>query len=79
MDGKPKLIALDHDVNTLRDVAAMLSPWYEVQRFREPLRAIAMIEADASIEVFLTEQVLPQAAGVVPTPARTARGQSAVT
>lgn len=64
MDGKPKLLALDHDLNALRDVAAALSPWFDVIRIREPLKVMSLIQADESITAIVTEQVLPQANGV---------------
>ena len=63
-EGKPKLIALDHDLNVLRDIAQALCPWFEVLRFREPLSAMALIETDPGIGAIVTEQVLPQASGV---------------
>ena len=64
MDGKRKLIALDYDMNSLREVAAALAPWFDVLRFREPLKVMSLIQADDSIAAIVTEQVLPKASGV---------------
>lgn len=66
MDCKPKLIALDHDVSSLREIAATLTPWFDVLRFREPMKVMALVQSDdsSSIGAIVTEQVLPQASGV---------------
>jgi len=64
VESKPKLIALDYDLSTLRDVAAVMTPWFEVLRIREPMKAIATIESDKTIAAIITEQVLPQASGI---------------
>src|SRR5687768_12807632 len=64
-NGKSKLIALDHDIIVLREIAIAMGPWFEVLRFREPMNVMSVIETDASsIDVIVTEHVLPQASGV---------------
>ena len=55
---KPRLIALDHDVYTLREVASMLSPWFNVLRMRDPMRAMAAIGTDRSISARNAPSVL---------------------
>jgi DNA-binding NtrC family response regulator len=64
MDGKSKLIALDHDLQSLRDVAAAMTPWYDVVRLREPMKVVELLQADANVAVVVTEQVLPTGSGV---------------
>lgn len=59
-----KLLALDEDESTLAQIARVASGYFSVLQLKSPSRAIGLLEADHSIEVFLTEHVMRFGNGV---------------
>jgi len=60
----PKLVALDSDDAVLAQVARVAGSYYTVIQVRNPKRAIALVEEDPQVRVFVTEQVMRGADGV---------------
>ena len=59
-----KLLALDEDESTLGQIARVASGHYSVMQLKSPSRALGLLEADPSIEVFVTEHVMRFGNGV---------------
>jgi two-component system response regulator RegA len=59
-----KLLALDEDEASLGQIARVVAGYYSVMQLKSPSRAIGLLEADPSIEVFVTEQVMRFGNGV---------------
>ncbi|HSZ55371.1 MAG TPA: response regulator [Tepidisphaeraceae bacterium] len=59
-----KLLALDEDDSTLGQIARVASGHYSVMQLKSPSRALGLLEADPSIEVFVTEHVMRFGNGV---------------
>lgn len=59
-----KLLALDEDDSTLGQIARVASGYYSVMQLKSPSRALGLLEADSSIEVFVTEHVMRFGNGV---------------
>src|SRR6185312_9711111 len=60
----PRLIVLDDDQSVLSQVGRLFGAHYSVIQLSNPTRAIAMIESDPGVRVFITEQVMRFANGV---------------
>jgi DNA-binding NtrC family response regulator len=61
---RPKLIALDEDAATLREIERIATPWFDVLSTRDTRQAIAWVANDPSVEAVITEQVLSSSTGV---------------
>jgi ActR/RegA family two-component response regulator len=59
----PKLVALDGDLSTLREIADAVGDHFVVVPCRDVLRAIGVIETDAAVRVVVTEHVMYAASG----------------
>jgi two-component system response regulator RegA len=59
-----KLLALDEDDSALAQIARVASGYYSVMQLKSPSRALGLLEADPSIEVFVTEHVMRFGNGV---------------
>jgi DNA-binding NtrC family response regulator len=60
----PRLIVLDDDQSVLSQVGRLFGAHYSVIQLSNPTRAIAMLESDPGVRIFLTEQVMRFANGV---------------
>src|SRR4051794_23477971 len=54
----PRLLVLDDDSPVLMQVGRLFASHYSVVQLSNPTRAMAFLEADQSVRVFLTEQVM---------------------
>jgi len=60
----PRLLVLDDDPTVLAQVGKLFASHYSVLQLSNPTRAIALLETDESVRVFLTEQVMRFGNGV---------------
>ncbi|MDT7612364.1 MAG: hypothetical protein QOG96_6867 [Pseudonocardiales bacterium] len=60
----PRLLILDDDQAVLAQVGWLFGPYYTVVQLSNPMRAMALVESDPGVSVFLTEQVMRFGNGV---------------
>jgi DNA-binding NtrC family response regulator len=60
----PRLLILDDDQAVLAQVGRLFGPYYTVVQLSNPMRAMALVESDPGVSVFLTEQVMRFGNGV---------------
>ena len=60
----PKILVLDDDQAVLAQVGRLFSAYYAIIQIGNPMRAMALIETDRSVCVFVTEQVMRFGNGV---------------
>jgi len=56
--GLPNILALDDDLDMLSQIARAVAGHYRVISHSNPTRAMALLETDSAISVFVTEQVM---------------------
>jgi two-component system response regulator RegA len=59
-----KLLALDEDDSALGQIAKVMSGYFSVLQLKSPSRALGLLEADPTIQVFVTEHVMRFGNGV---------------
>jgi DNA-binding NtrC family response regulator len=58
------LVVLDDDPESLREISAILSPYYRVMTTSDPRRALGWVENDNSVGILIVEQVLRTGLGL---------------
>ncbi|HTW93762.1 MAG TPA: response regulator [Tepidisphaeraceae bacterium] len=61
---RSKLVVLDQNMKVLYEISRVANPWMEPIVTSDPKEAMAHLEKDKEIKVFLTEQVLSNASGI---------------
>jgi DNA-binding NtrC family response regulator len=56
--GLPNILALDDDLDMLSQIARAVAGHYRVISHSNPTRAIAVLETEPAISIFVTEQVM---------------------
>jgi len=62
--GVPHVLALDDDSDILSQIARALGGYYKVLPHSNPTRALATLEVDSEIKVFVTEQIMRFGSGL---------------
>jgi len=59
-----KLLALDQNLKVLYEISRITTPWMEAIVTTDPRDAVARLQKDTDIKIFLTEQVLSNSSGI---------------
>ena len=59
-----KLVVLDQNLKALHDICRLTAPWFDTIPTPDPREAMARLQQDQSVKVFLTEQILSNTTGI---------------